>query len=222
MPPAVRTLPASTVGRYLVEVAGGPARGLLVGFHGYGETAEAHLAELSAIPGADAWHKVAVLALHRFYNTKTQDVVGSWMTRLDREQAIEDNVTYVRAVVGALRRELGGSGLLVFCGFSQGASMAWRAAARSAACDAVVALGGDVPPDVAESNLPLPPALLGRGLADPWYGAEKLDHDLGVLSGRGALIESCVFEGGHAWTDAFRAAAGRFLARLPIAARSAE
>jgi predicted esterase len=215
MATTARTIPARTVGRYLLEPATAPARGYLVGFHGYAENAEAHLAELSRIPGAEAWHRVAVLALHRFYNTKTQDVVASWMTRLDREQAIADNLAYVRSVVDAVRGELGPAGLLVFCGFSQGASMAWRAAARTP-CDGLLALGGDIPPDVAESPDPLPAALLGRGLDDAWYSAGKLDQDLGVLASRGGFVESCVFEGGHVWTDAFREAAGRFLSRLPI------
>ena len=39
---------------------------LIVGFHGYGELAEAHLAQLEQLPGD--WSLVAVQALHPFYS----------------------------------------------------------------------------------------------------------------------------------------------------------
>jgi predicted esterase len=209
-----RTLPATTVGRYLVAPSEGtgPAP-LLVGFHGYAQGALGLLAELSSIGGAEGWHRASVLGLHRFYNTRSQEVVASWMTRLDREQAIADNVAYVRAVVAALRAELAVSDVLVVAGFSQGASMAWRAAA-SLPSQGVIALGGDVPPDVTQGSARLPPALIGRGRADSWYTQEKLDGDLAALAPLAARVEAVVFDGGHEWTDAFRRAAAAFLAGL--------
>lgn len=117
-------------GRTLVAGSRGPDSPLLVGFHGYGENAERHLEELRAIPGAERWTLAAVQALHPFYS-KSNEVIASWMTRLDREAAIEDNVAYVGAVVERLRAERLAGERLVFVGFSQGAAMAWRAAARS-------------------------------------------------------------------------------------------
>src|SRR5688500_2072657 len=86
-------------GRFLFEDRG--ADRLMVGFHGYAESAEANLAELAAIPGAESWSIVAVQALHPFY-TRSGSVVASWMTSLDRELAIADNITYVRSVMGLL------------------------------------------------------------------------------------------------------------------------
>src|SRR3954453_16521180 len=109
-----------THGRYLVR-RGASQRKILIGFHGYGESAERHLAELEKL-NVD-WTLVAVQALHPFY-TKTQEVVASWMTGQDREQAIADNIEYVRRVVD----QLGVYEKLVFLGFSQGAAMAYRAA----------------------------------------------------------------------------------------------
>ncbi len=211
----IHTLPATTLGRYLAVLPEreGPAP-LLVGFHGYGESADVHLAQLCRIPGTTGWLKVAVQALHRFYNPKTQEVIGSWMTRLDREQAILDNVSYVRAVLAAVRRDYPFAADLVLAGFSQGAGMAWRVAASGEACRGLIALAGDVPPDVAASTgAKLPPALIGRGLMDSWYTAEMLDADLQALRPRSHGVETCLFDGGHAWTAAFREAAGGFLAR---------
>lgn len=211
---AVRHLASPVHGRYLVEPAGTEApAGLLVGFHGYGEEAAAHLEQLRRIPGVESWHRVSVQALHRFY-TRKGDVVACWMTRQDRELAIEDNVRYVAAVVEAIRDELGTPARQVFTGFSQGVAMTWRAAAGSGhPCHGVVALAGDVPPEVEPGSLPPAlPVLLGRGTEDTWYTKEKMDADLDTLARHGAEVESCVFRGGHEWGEEFLAAAGAFLA----------
>lgn len=206
----IRTLPTTIQGRYLVESAGVDAP-LLLGFHGYGQSAEELLEDLNRIPGSARWTRVAVQALHRFYRPKGQDVVASWMTRQDREQAIQDNLAYVQRVLAELRASEG-KGPLVFAGFSQGAAMAWRAAARCGPCQGLVVLGGDLPPDVAgASGLHLPPILLGRGDTDPFYPAEQLERDLGALASLGARAEVVRFEGGHVWAPDFLRAVGRFL-----------
>ena len=82
-----------------------------------------------------------------------------------------------------------------------------------AAADVIIALGGDVPPELrADAAVAWPPALIGRGRNDAWYTAEKMDADLAALRAAGAAVEAVVFDGGHEWTDDFRRAAGRFLA----------
>jgi predicted esterase len=209
-----RTVPARVHGRYLIQVP--PGAGpfpLVVGFHGYGERAEQHLEQLRRLPGADVMTLVAVQSLHLFY-TKAGEVVGSWMTRLEREHAIADNVAYVRAVVEDARREAPAAGPLVFIGFSQGASMAWRAAAHSGQrAAAVIALGGDMPPDVADdAQAALPPALIARGQRDEWFTDAKMQKDLHRCAARGVSARSLVFDGGHEWSEAFFGAAGEFLA----------
>jgi predicted esterase len=186
-----------THGRYLVRR--GASDRLIVGFHGYGENAERHLAELEKLDGD--WTLAAVQALNRFY-TRSEEIVANWMTREDRELAIDDNINYVRRVV----EELGPHQKLVFAGFSQGAAMAYRAAA-SIGCDGVFVLAGDLPPDVAGLSVPV---LIGRGERDDWYNGEKLKKDLSFLP----QAETCVFDGGHEWSDSFRTAASEFLNRL--------
>jgi predicted esterase len=209
-----RTLSTATLGRYLVEPASrasGVGAPLLVGFHGYGQNAEHLLQELHRIPGVAGWTLVAVQALHRFYNAKTQEVVGSWMTSLDREQAIEDNLAYVARVVAELRTDRGDR-KLVFAGFSQGAAMAWRAAAHCKPCHGLLVLGGDLPKDVAEAPaLDLPLILIGRGERDTFYTASQLAKDLAALESRGLKAEVIRFDGGHEWGPTFLDAAGRFL-----------
>src|SRR5687768_6424774 len=129
---------------------------LIVGFHGYGETAEIHLAELQRTAGAGEWSLAAVQALHPFYSKGGTVIGANWMTSLDRELAIADNVAYVRRVV----TELPPAKTLVFLGFSQGAAMAARAAAEIPATGLLL-LGGDIPPDVRGRDIP--PLFLARG-----------------------------------------------------------
>ncbi|HEV7667336.1 MAG TPA: phospholipase [Thermoanaerobaculia bacterium] len=190
---------------------------LLVGFHGYGENAERHLAELVRIPGTERWLVAAVQALHPFY-TRTQEVVASWMTRFDREHAIEDNIAYVAAVVERLRERIAGSteGPLVYAGFSQGVAMAYRAAAGGGAgCHGVIALGGDVPPEISDQDLAtLPTVLVGAGVGESFYTPSKLNADIVRLRAAGVDARPAPFAGGHEWTDEFRGIAGRFLAEL--------
>ena len=195
-----------THGRYLQREG---SRGLLVGFHGYGENAERHLAELESLHGTEGWTLVAVQALHPFYNQKTGEVLASWMTSQNREHAIADNIGYI----GNVLKTLAVARPLVFLGFSQGAAMAYRAAAAFP-CDGLIVHGGDVPPDVsAQESVQLPPVLLGRGSADSWFTAEKLEKDLSFLQSV-TRVTTCLFDGGHEWTDTLREAAGAFLGTL--------
>jgi predicted esterase len=194
---------ARTHGRFLVEP--GPAERLLVGFHGYGENADESLAQMLRIPGVEQWTVVAVQALHRFYRGRTGTISASWMTSQDRERAIRDNIDYVRSVVA----EFPTATALVFLGFSQGVAMAYRAASAHPNANAIVALAGDVPPDI---EGPLPPVLIARGTTEEWYAEEKLKKDLSILESL-TTVETYTFVGGHEWTDEFREVAGRFLRR---------
>ena len=195
------SIAARTHGRYLVEE--GPPERLLVGFHGYGENADLSLAEMLKIPGVEKWTVVAVQALHRFYRGRTPTIAASWMTSQDRERAITDNIDYVRSVVA----EFPTPRRLVFLGFSQGVAMAYRAAYSHPNASGVIALAGDAPPDVSG---PLPPVLIGRGTQEEWYTDEKLKKDLSILATI-TTVETCIFDGGHEWTEEFRGAAGGFL-----------
>jgi hypothetical protein len=60
----------------------------------------------------------------------------------------------------------------------------------------------------------LPHVLIGRGTTDSWYTKEKMAFDVTRLNELAESVETCVFDGGHEWTDTFAAAAGGFLTRL--------
>jgi predicted esterase len=195
------TLAATVHGRFVVQP--GPPDRLLVGFHGYAETAEKHLEDLVKIRGIEKWTVASIQALHPFYTARTQQIVASWMTKLDRELAIADNLAYVRSVLEWFHQPK----TVVFAGFSQGGAMAYRAASDFGRAAGLIVLASDVPPDVTSN---LPPVLIGRGVRDDWYTDEKLKKDLSFL----AVAETCVFDGGHEWGDEFREAASNFLSRM--------
>ncbi len=209
-----RHISALIQGSFLIEAPSNP-RGLLVGFHGYGENAESHFQQLQRIPETQEWVLCAVQSLHLFYNSRSREIIGSWMTSQDREQMIDNNIGYVRSVVSLLQREFKIKAPLVFSGFSQGVAMAYRAAACSGVpCAGILALAGDVPPEIAQNRLlPIPPLLLGRGLEDPWYTEEKMRLDLADLRGRADVTE-CIFEGGHDWSPEFLDQSNLFLKRI--------
>ncbi|BCS32818.1 phospholipase [Luteitalea sp. TBR-22] len=208
-------------GRYLLRVPESPDLGpirnapMAVGFHGYGESAEAHLERLEAIPELANWTLVSIQGLHRFYD-RSRQVVASWMTSQDREDAIEDNLRYVRSVVTEAIHHTGEPQALVYIGYSQGVAMAWRAAVLGARrVDGLAVFGGDVPPELHVRPLTQCPAvLIGRGRDDAYYTADKFKADLDMLAGRFVVVEPYEVVGGHAWSSDVGTEVGGFVARL--------
>ena len=204
-------VPTSMHGRYLVRRAAGRARGTLIGFHGYGEDAEAMMAELEQIPDSDRWDLVALNSLHQFYK-RSGEVVGSWMTSRDRELMIADNRAYVVRVVDQVVR----ARPLIAIGFSQGVAMAYRTAAISELdVVGVVALAGDLPPELAETDLRgFPSVLIARGEAEEWYTGERAATDIERLRRDAVSVEQLEFDGAHEWTQEVRNRIGDFVEGL--------
>ena len=213
---AAHSIPAATHGRYLVQPGSVAATALVVGFHGYAEDAEAQLDRLRSVPGSDSCVLISVQGLHRFYRGRSQDVVASWMTRQDRELAIADNLAYTAAVLDAVAREWPGAPRVVLAGFSQGVAMMFRAAiAAPTPVDGVIAVGGDIPPEIDATALGrVRSALVGAGARDEWYTAQKFDSDMRRLTDAGARVEPVRFDGGHEWHADVINAATRFLLRV--------
>lgn len=186
---------------------------MLVGFHGYAEPAETQRDRMRAIPGVDRWRLVTIQGLHRFYQRRTNEVVASWMTRQDRELAIVDNLAYVGGVVDAVAREWPGAPRVIYAGFSQGVAMTFRAAvAASRPVDGVIAVGGDIPPEIdVETLARVRSALVCRGSRDEWYTAEKFENDVRRLTDAGVRVTPLAFDGGHEWTGDVMNAVSLFL-----------
>jgi predicted esterase len=209
-----QTISAGTHGRYLVSAGNSPEGPILVGFHGYGETAEDELNRILAIPSVERWTLVSIQGLHQFYRRRTNEVVANWMTRQNREFAIADNVAYVTNVVSQLSTNP--QRALVFTGFSQGVAMAFRAAAAiDGPVAGVIACGGDVPPELDATELGrVPRALIGRGTRDEWYTAEKQASDEKRLRASGVAVQTVALDVGHEWTPEFSELCAVFLHSL--------
>ena len=209
-----RSIAVRTHGRYLVVPPAAPRpSAVLVGFHGYAEGAATQLERLRTIPGADRWLLVSVQGLHRFYQRRTNDVVAGWMTRQDRELAIADNLAYVAEVMAAVGREWPEASRVVLAGFSQGVAMTFRAAtAATRPVDGVIAVGGDVPPELDAAALArIPAALVCRGARDEFYTPPTFDNDVRRLREAGAEVRRLPFDGGHEWSGEVARAASLFL-----------
>jgi len=205
------SIAAQTHGRYLVWLGEASTAPMLIGFHGYGETAEDELRRLQAIPGIAHWTAVSIQGLHHFYRRRTNEVVASWMTRQNRELAIADNIIYVQNVVNSLCHD--SAVPLILTGFSQGVAMAFRAAgALKQHVTAVIACGGDIPPEVEPNGLArIPTVLIGRGVRDEWYTPEKHTADAERLRAAGVVVQSVVIDTGHEWTAEFSEISSRFI-----------
>jgi predicted esterase len=103
----------------------------------------------------------------------------------------------------------------VYCGFSQGTAMAYRAAAFAGhACHGLIILAGDLSPDVRPHAARLPPVLIGRGTLEQWFTEEKARADVEHLRSSAVPVAEHVFEGGHERHASFATRAGAFLEEI--------
>ncbi len=214
--PAVssRAIAVSTHGRYLVAAptAAGPWP-MLVGFHGYAENAEIQLDRLRAIPGSERWLLVsrpgaAPFLSQRFERRRRRRVDDAAGSRAgDRGQR--------RLRPRGRRRTPRASGPRTArsCTPASRRARRWPTGRRPARrASAVIALGGDVPPELDQATLAaIPAALVGRGARDGWYTTGTWRRDLERLEAAGVRARPFEFDAGHEWTDAFGAAAATFL-----------
>ncbi len=197
-------------GRYVSELpAGKGPYPLLVGFHGFGQEAEAAMAMLKSIPGSESWLYCSIEALHTFYTGKWE-YGNSWMTKKDREFRIQENIEYINRVVDQLYQDHNLTGTIVYFGFSQGAGMACRAALlgkhRAAG---VMILSGDIPPE-SQGLLNIPRILVGRGERDKVFSSVSFNRDVERIKKARIPHSVCAFHGGHEMHTDYARAAGNF------------
>jgi predicted esterase len=213
--PIERSIAVATHGRYLIAApaVSGPAP-ILAGFHGYAEDAEMQLTRLRGVPGSDRCLIVSIQGLHSFYNRRTNQVVASWMTKQNREEAIADNIAYVKSCLHAVADEWQTAPVAVFAGFSQGVAMAFRAAAHFEHHAAgVIAAGGDVPPELTSDALRrIPRVLIARGTGDALYSDAQFGEDEVRLRESGVNVHTLLYSGGHEWPANFGDPLGWLLA----------
>jgi predicted esterase len=82
-------------------------------------------------------------------------------------------------------------------------------------CAAIVAMHGDVPPELkATATRAWPRLLTITGSRDEWYTPERLESDMEFLRERRPDARKQIVEGGHEWTDGLVREVGRWLAEI--------
>jgi predicted esterase len=90
--------------------------------------------------------------------------------------------------------------------------MAFRAAAASRTPDGVIAVGGDVPPELPTAALErMRQALVCHGTHDEWYTRAAFDRDLQRLRDANVDVRPLEFDGGHEWSGDVLQEASLFL-----------
>lgn len=175
--------------------------------HGYGQLAEYFIRHFAPLHAADPAGTVIVAAeaLSRFYLTGTEGRVGaSWMTRADRLAEIEDQITYLSALLARLRADCPAAVRITVLAFSQGTATVSRWLARNAdhwRPDQLVLWAGNFPDDIestaAQQLLTNLPVTMVSGDQDEYVGPEKLHQQAEILRQHGAKVTTLSFAGGH-------------------------
>lgn len=186
---------------------------LLVGFHGYGQLAEAELALLQQIEGSSGWICCAIEALHPFY-AKKGGIGASWMTRHHREINITENIAYIDKVLSELGQRYPLDGTLVYHGFSMGATMAvYSALLGQHSPNAVMLLGGAIPREH-ERLEKMNKVHIARGNSDILYKKKEYERDMAKLGESDVPFVHCSFPGGHEAGEMYLKSAGAFLKQV--------
>ena len=185
-------------------------RDLWVVCHGYGQLAAKFLEPFE--PLATPWRRiVAPEGLSRFYLDRSRvgvnpqaGVGATWMTREDREHEIEDQISYLDALLDRLQPDATSSGVrLRVLGFSQGVATVtrWLVRGRRVHADEVILWAGSVPADVElsvlENRLAGAPVVFAVGTRDELASWAAADVEVGRFTAAGIAARLVTFDGAH-------------------------
>ncbi len=123
------------------------------------------------------------------------------MTREERENEIEDYVSYLNDIYDGIKKLLNGRNVkLNIFGFSQGTATACRWLQRgNVIAENLVLWGGFLPPDfeIENWNASFNSLFIVTGSRDGYLPPEKLAEGEKVLNEKGVKYSAKIFEGGH-------------------------
>ena len=171
--------------------------------HGYGMLSEYFVKKFECIIN-ETTLVIAPEATNRFYLGNNYTRVGaSWMTKLDREQEIRDNILFLDKLFSIIKKEIGHDNFkLNTLGFSQGgpALVRWLMS-NKLNTNSLILWGSDIPKDslVTENksrwnsiNLKI---VIGKN--DEYINEEKKQEFVGVVKSYGLKYELIEYEGSH-------------------------
>ena len=171
--------------------------------HGYGMLSEYFVKKFECIIN-ETTLVIAPEATNRFYLANNYKRVGaSWMTKLDREQEISDNILFLDKLFSIIKKEIGHDNFkLNTLGFSQGgpALVRWLMS-NKLNTNSLILWGSDIPKDslVIENksrwnsmNIKI---VIGKN--DEYINEEKKQEFVGVVKSYGLKYELIEYEGSH-------------------------
>ena len=171
--------------------------------HGYGMLSEYFVKKFDCIIN-ETTLVIAPEATNRFYLANNYTRVGaSWMTKLDREQEISDNILFLDKLFSIIKKEIGHDNFkLNTLGFSQGgpALVRWLMS-NKLNTNSLILWGSDIPKDslVTENksrwNSIKLKIVIGKN--DEYINEEKKQEFVGVVKSYGLKYELIEYEGSH-------------------------
>ena len=171
--------------------------------HGYGMLSEYFVKKFECIIN-ETTLVIAPEATNRFYLGNNYNRVGaSWMTKLDREQEISDNILFLDKLFSIIKKEIGHDNFkLNTLGFSQGgpALVRWLMS-NKLNTNSLILWGSDIPKDslVTENKSRLNSIKLKIviGKNDEYINEEKKQEFVEIVKSYGLKYELIEYEGSH-------------------------
>ena len=187
-------------GRFYAMGSKSDSAAVWVVLHGYGQLAEPFIQDFSSV-ASDTRLIVAPEALSRFYLRAGQGSIGAnWMTSEDRENEINDYVTYLDTVTKSVVKHSSQS--VYVLGFSQGSATACRWFERSELdLKGILVWGGGIPPDLDTASfckrLNDEPLRFVVGDSDPFMPQNRFEAEVKSLEEAQVSVATRTFSGKH-------------------------
>jgi len=188
----------SQIGKYSKKI-----NSVWIVLHGYGMLSEFFIKKFDCIIN-DTTLVIAPEATNRFYLSNNYTRVGaSWMTKLDRNEEIRDNILFLNKLFSIIKKEIGHDNFkLNTLGFSQGgpALVRWLMSNRLN-INSLILWGSDIPKDslVIENksrwnsmNLKI---VIGKH--DEYINEEKKQEFIKLVKSYGLKYELIEYDGSH-------------------------
>ena len=171
--------------------------------HGYGMLSEYFIKKFKCILN-DSTVVIAPEGSNRFYLENNYYRVGaSWMTKLDKEKDIEDNISFIQTLYSNIIDEIGHTNFkLNTLGFSQGGATLVRwIMSNSITIDSLILWGSDIPKDCLtkekKSRWSSIDVKLVIGNQDEYINEENKQKVIDLISSYGLKYELVEYEGSH-------------------------
>ena len=187
-------------GRYFT--LGTPRNGkkLLIALHGYGHLAEFFIRKFNSVD-LDECVVLCPEGLNRFYQSGTNGRVGaSWMTKEDRENDIEDYITFLNTLLERFTSQFQFSAIHLL-GFSQGGATASRWLAKNnTSFDKFILWSTVFPPDMEPiyfKKFNTSKNYFVFGTKDEYYSTEQVNSHFDHLCRLNIPFQMINFDGNH-------------------------